>query len=364
MISLNHLWKKGQEFLQVRYPIIAGAMTWISDSHFVAEVARAGAFGSLAGGNLPPERLRQEILSLKNLSDKPFAVNLITIAPNYKHHLRLACELGVPFIVFAGGYPRQSEIKMAQESGARVMAFAPTEAMARRLIDNGVDALILEGSEAGGHIGHVSLIILLQQVLFRLQNVPIFVAGGIGSGKLLLHLLLMGAAGVQLGTLLAATRESRAHPRFKEALVKAQAKDAVATPQVGSELKVISVRALRNRGMEIFSELQIDLIQKRKRGEISHEEAQYQVENFWVGALRRAVEEGDIEMGSVMAGQSVGLVTRIRPIKEVISSLVEEAEAELKQVWQKLSLLASPESADREKSPDSAHPSNREKKGV
>lgn len=336
MITLNDLWRKGREFLGVQYPIIAGAMTWISDSSFVAKVTQTGAFACLAAGNMEPEKLKSEILRTKTLTSGPFAINLITIAPNYRHHLPLACELAVPFIVFAGGYPRQAEINFARQSGAKVMAFAPTEAMARRLIESGVDALILEGSEAGGHIGHVSLTVLIQQVLFRLREVPIFVAGGIATGRLILYLLLMGAAGVQLGTYFAITEESRAHPRFKEALCRAQAKDAVATPQVGSELKVISVRALRNKGLEIFTDLQIELIQKRKKKEISHEEAQYLIENFWVGALRRAVEEGDIETGSVMAGQSVGLVSKVRPLREALSNLIEEIEAEWQYLQQRL----------------------------
>lgn len=336
MKSLDDLWKRGREFLGVQIPIIAGAMTWISDSHFVAKVIDAGAFACLAAGNMEPEKLKEEIKKTQELTKGPFGVNLITIAPNYRPHLQIACDLGVPFIVFAGGYPRQPEINQARTSGAKVMAFAPTEAMARRLIESGVDALILEGSEAGGHIGHVSLTVLIQQVLFKLRHVPIFVAGGIATGQLILYLLLMGAAGVQLGTYFAVTEESRAHPRFKEALCRAQAKEAVATPQVGSELKVISVRALRNKGLEAFTELQIDLIQKRKRKEISHEEAQYLIENFWVGALRRAVEEGDVDTGSVMAGQSVGLISKVRPIREALAHLIQEMEAEWLWLQQKL----------------------------
>jgi len=177
MIELDALWKRGKDFLGTRYPIIAGAMTWISDSHFTAAVSEAGAFGSLAAGNMPPELLHEEIQRVRQATDKPFAVNLITIAPNYKEHLRVAVKNKVPFIVFAGSFPRRPEIRAAKESGARVMSFASTESMARHLIDNGVDALILEGSEAGGHVGHVSLGILLQQVLFRVQDVPIFTAG-------------------------------------------------------------------------------------------------------------------------------------------------------------------------------------------
>lgn len=339
MAKLKKLWKKGEEFLGVRFPIIAGAMTWISDSRFVAAVSNEGAFGCLAAGNMEPKLLDAEIKKTKELTDKPFAVNLITIAPNYKEHLNVAMDNRVPFIVFAGSFPRAPEIKAAKESGARVMSFASTDSIARRLTDVGVDGLILEGSEAGGHVGHVSLIILIQQVLFHVDDVPIFVAGGIATGAMIAHLLLMGAAGVQLGTFFVMTEECRVHPRFKEAFVHAKARSAVATPQIGSELKVVAVRALRNRGQDDFSELQIELLRKRRLGEISHAEAQYQVENYWMGALRRAVQEGDVDYGSLMAGQSVGLVNEVRPLKKAVHSLIRGAEAELARVKDRCCLL-------------------------
>jgi enoyl-[acyl-carrier protein] reductase II len=335
MLALDSLWKRGKNFLGVSYPIIAGAMTWISDSHFVSAVCNEGAFGCLAAGNMEPSLLDAEIKRTRELTDKPFAVNLITIAPFYKKHLDVATKNRIPFIVFAGSYPRKPEIKLAKESGAKVLSFASTESLARRLIDMGIDALILEGSEAGGHVGHVSLGILLQQVLFKIQEVPIFVAGGIATGSFITHLLLMGAAGVQLGTYFVLTEECRTHPRFKEAFIRARARDAVATPQIGSELKVIAVRALKNRGFERFSNLQIELIQKRKRKEISHTDAQYQVENYWGGALLRAVKEGDVEYGSLMAGQSVGLIDQVRPLKDALADLIKEAEDELERVKEK-----------------------------
>jgi len=336
MSQLDGLWRRGKDFLGTEMPIIAGAMTWISDAPFVAAVSNAGAFGCLAGGNMEPAALADEIRRTRDLTDRPFAVNLITIAPNYKAHLDVAVKSRVPFIVFAGSFPRKPEIQKARESGAKVMAFAPTESVARHLIESGVDALILEGSEAGGHIGYVSLGILIQQVLLRVDEVPIFVAGGIADGAYVAHLLLMGASGVQLGTYFVLTDECGVHPRFKEAFIKAQARDAVATPQIGSELKVVAVRALRNSGLESFLDLQVDLVGKRKRREISHEEAQHAVESYWVGALRRAVKDGDVETGSLMAGQSVGLVDRVRPLREAITVLVADAEAELARVLERL----------------------------
>jgi enoyl-[acyl-carrier protein] reductase II len=219
MPQLETLWTTGKKFLGTEVPIIAGAMTWISDSRFTAAVSNAGAFGCLAAGNMPVELLDEEIKQTKALTSRPFAVNMITIAPNYKQHLRTVLENDVPYIVFAGSFPRRPEIRAAKESGAKVLSFASTESIARRLIDNGVDALILEGSEAGGHVGHVSLGILLQQVLFKVRDVTIFTAGGIATGAFMAHLLLMGAAGVQLGTYFVMTEECRTHPRFKAAFL-------------------------------------------------------------------------------------------------------------------------------------------------
>jgi len=329
MSLLDLLWKRGKDFLGVETPIMAGAMTWISDSAFTAAVSNHGAFGCLAGGNMEPSKLEDEIRRAKNLTDKPFAANLITIAPNYLGQLKVVCRQAVSFVIFAGSFPRREEIQEAKGSGAKVLCFASTDSMAKRLIDQGADALILEGSEAGGHVGHVSLGILVQQVLFQVEEVPVFVAGGIATGAFIAHLLLMGAAGVQLGTFFVLTEECRAHPRFKEALIRAKARAAVSTPQIGSELKVVAVRALRNKGHERFSDLQMDLLQKRRQGAITQAEAQYQVENYWVGALRRAVQEGDVDFGSVMAGQSVGLVDRIRPLAEALAFLRTGAEKEL-----------------------------------
>ncbi|MBN2091158.1 nitronate monooxygenase [candidate division KSB1 bacterium] len=339
MELLDKLWQRGKAFLGVQYPIMAGAMTWISNHKLVAAICNHGGFGCLAGGNLPPEFFAAEIDRTRTLTDKPFAANLITIAPNYQEHLQIVVEKQLPFIIFAGSFPKASEIKLAKSSGAKVMAFASNESIAERMIRSGVDALILEGSEAGGHIGHVSLVILLQQVLFNFTDVPIFVAGGIATGRLMAHLLLMGAAGIQMGTRFVTTEECEVHPKFKEAFIKARARDAVATPALGSELHVVAVRAIKNKGMDEFSELQMALIQKRRQNLISPKDAQYQVENFWVGALRRAVQDGDIDRGSLMAGQSVGLVHKIQPMKEFFAEIIQEAETELRKIKERLSSL-------------------------
>lgn len=336
MKKLTRLWQRGKEFLGVEYPIMAGAMTWISDHRLVSTVSNHGGFGCLAGGNMPPDLFAQEIDRIRELTDNPFAVNLITIAPNYRDHLTIAAEKKVPLIIFAGSFPRGSEIRIAKESGAKVMAFASNESIANRMIHSGVDALMLEGSEAGGHIGHVSLTILLQQVLFAVKDIPVFVAGGIATGRLMAHLLLMGAAGIQMGTRFVMTAECQVHINFKDAFIKAKARDAIATPAVGSELNIVAVRAIRNKGMSDFADLQMELIQRNRNGEITKKDAQYEVENYWVGALRRAVTEGDVDHGSLMAGQSVGLVNKIQPMKEMFDEIINEAEAELERIYQRL----------------------------
>jgi len=336
MNHLQKLWQKGKDFLGVEYPILAGAMTWISDYRLVSTVANHGGFGCMAGGNMPSDLFSQEIDKIKELTDKPFAVNLITLAPNYRDQLKIAAEKSVPLIVFAGSFPRGSEIRIAKDSGAKVMAFASNESIAKRMINSGVDALMLEGSEAGGHIGHVSLTILLQQVLFAVEEIPVFVAGGIATGKLMAHLLLMGASGIQMGTRFVMTEECQVHQKFKEAFINAKARDAIATPSVGSELNVVAVRAIRNKGMSDFSDLQMHLILKHRRGEITKKDAQYEVEKFWIGALRNAAMEGDIEHGSLMAGQSVGLVNKMQTMKEMFDEIINDAERELERIYERL----------------------------
>jgi enoyl-[acyl-carrier protein] reductase II len=200
------------------------------------------------------------------------------------------------------------------------------------MIDYGAEALVLEGSEAGGHIGYVSLIVLLQQVLFKFPDIPILAAGGIAAGKMIAHLFLMGACGVQMGTIFAMAEESPAHPRFKERFRKARSREAFATPQYDSALPVVAVRAIKNKGTLDFGKLQLELLEKLKKEEISRVDAQYEAEAYWAGALRRAVQDGDIEYGSLMAGQSVGLVQDVKPVKQIIRDLAAEAEEEFQTV--------------------------------
>lgn len=329
---LDRISRQGRDFLGVRYPFICGAMTWISDPQLVAAVSNAGGFACLAGGNMPTHELREQIDQTRRLTDEPFGVNLITIAPAYSDHLALVQRLAVPLVIFAANFPLRAEIKSVKNAGSKVLCFASTHSIAKRMLDYGADGLILEGMEAGGHVGRVTLMILLQQVLFEVADVPIFVAGGIATGRMCAHLFLMGAAGVQLGTIFAVARESCAHPEFKKAFIRANARDAVATPEFDSRLPVVAVRALRNLATRDFGRFQLDLIRLLDTGTITREEAQLRVEEFWVGRLRSAVVDGDISHGSMMAGQSVGLVDREMPVREILSRLITDTEEELGRV--------------------------------
>ena len=213
------------------------------------------------------------------------------------------------------------------------MVFASTEIIAKRMIRFGVDGLILEGMEAGGHIGPVAGPILWQQILFKYYDqVPIFIAGGIATGRMMAHLLLMGASGVQIGTRFVMTEECNVHDKFKTAFRRAHAREARATPSYDSRLKVIPVRALQNQGTVEFGKLQLEIMKKLESGEIDGDQAQLEVEKFWVGALRKAAVDGDVERGSLMAGQAVGLADEVKPIKAVIDELVEDAERELQRI--------------------------------
>jgi len=274
---IEKLWQRGREFLGVELPVMGGAMSWISESNLVAAISNAGAFGVLAGGNMPPEMLKEEIRRTADQPDRPCGVNLITIAPNFRSHLDHVLDIGLPFVILAGGLPPREAIARIKQTGSRLLCFAPTVGIARSLLRGGVDALIIEGHEAGGHIGPISTAVLAEQILPRIHEVPVFVAGGIGSGVMMVHYLMMGAAGVQLG-----------------------------------------------------------LVAQIERKAISVKEAALKLEEFWIGALRRAVIDGDVTRGSVMAGQSVGRVKDIMPVRQILEHLIDEAVAEAEQILKRL----------------------------
>ncbi|WP_232474011.1 NAD(P)H-dependent flavin oxidoreductase [Sphingomonas sp. MA1305] len=321
---------RGAAFLGSDVAIMAGAMSWVSERNLVAAMSNAGGFGVIACGAMTPALLDAEIAGTKALTDKPFGVNLITMHPDLFDLIAVCAKHGVGHVVLAGGLPPKGSLEAIKESGAKVICFAPTLALAKKLIRSGVDALVIEGMEAGGHIGPVSTSVLAQEMLPEIADaVPVFVAGGIGRGEAIAGYLDMGAAGVQLGTRFVCATESIAHPNFKKAFIRASARDAIASVQIDPRLPVIPVRALKNAGGELFTAKQREVAQSLDEGKVAMVEAQLQIEHYWAGALRRAVIDGDVEHGSVMAGQSVGMVTKEEPIADIIATLMAEAAAAL-----------------------------------
>ncbi|MBB4838072.1 enoyl-[acyl-carrier protein] reductase II [Sphingomonas kyeonggiensis] len=317
---------RGCEFLGSETAIISGAMSWVSERNLVAAISNAGGFGVIACGAMTPELLDAEIAGTKTLTDKPFGVNLITMHPQLFELIEVCKKHDVGHVVLAGGLPPAGSLDAIKANGAKLICFAPALSLAKKLIRSGVDALVVEGMEAGGHIGPVSTSVLAQEILPEVASqVPVFVAGGIGRGEAIAGYLDMGAAGVQLGTRFAAATESIAHPNFKKAFIRASARDAVASVQIDPRLPVIPVRALKNAGGELFTAKQREVAQSLDEGKVEMMEAQLQIEHYWAGALRRAVIDGDVEHGSVMAGQSVGMVTREEPVAEIIATLMAEA---------------------------------------
>jgi enoyl-[acyl-carrier protein] reductase II len=327
--ALDALMARGAAFLGTRYAVLGGAMSWVSERNLVAALSNTGAFGVIACGAMMPDRLVEEIAATQALTDKPFGVNLITMHPKLMELVQVCLDARVGHIVFAGGIPPGPAIKMAKDGGAKVICFAPALALAKKLVRSGADALVIEGSEAGGHIGPVSLTVLAQEILPHIRDVPVYVAGGIGRGEAILSYLEMGAAGVQIGTRFVCATECVAHPNFKRAFIRGAARDALPTVQLDETFPVIPVRALQNGGTKRFLEHQAEVIRRYKAGEVAKEEGQLDIEHFWAGALRRAVVDGDVENGSLMAGQSVGMVTREQPAAEIIEELLAQASAAL-----------------------------------
>jgi enoyl-[acyl-carrier protein] reductase II len=322
---LDELWQRGREFLGCRYAIMGGAMTWVSERHLVSAISNGGGFGVIACGSMTPDLLRTEIKATQGLTDRSFGVNLITMHPALMDLIGVCLETKVSHVVLAGGLPPGGAIQKLKDGGAKVMCFAPAVALAKKLVRSGADAIIIEGMEAGGHIGPVSTSVLAQEILPAIRDVPVFVAGGIGRGQAMLGYLEMGASGVQLGTRFVCATESIAHANFKKAFIRASARDAMPSVQLDPRFPVIPVRALVNDGVKKFNEMQRQVIDRFDSGVVDMKAAQLEIEHFWAGALRRAVIDGDIDSGSVMAGQSVGMVSKEQPTAEIIQDMIAEA---------------------------------------
>jgi enoyl-[acyl-carrier protein] reductase II len=326
---LQRLSRAGAEFLGCPLALMGGAMTWVSERRLVSAISNAGGFGVLACGAMTPAELGAEIVATQALTSRPFGVNLIIMHPKLAELVEVCHEHRVGHIVLAGGLPARSTIARIKASGARLLCFAPSLAVGRRLVRQGADALIVEGSEAGGHIGPVATSVLAQEILPQLREVPVFVAGGIGHGEAICAYLRMGAAGCQMGTRFVCAEESIAHPAFKRAFIRASARDAVPSIQIDPEFKVIPVRALANQATRRFAETQIEVIGRHRAGELSYREAALAIEHFWAGALRRAVIDGDVETGSLMAGQSVGMIDREQSVAAILAELIAQTIAAL-----------------------------------
>ncbi len=327
--ALDSLWKRGCEFLGSDYAILGGAMSWVSERNLVAALSNSGAFGVIAASSMPPELLQTEIQETKKLTQKPFGVNLIIMHPKLDELVEVCIAEKVSHVVLAGGIPKTPTIQRLKDGGCKVIGFAPTASIGKKLIRAGIDALVIEGMEAGGHIGPVATSVLAQEILPEIKDVPVFVAGGIGRGEAMVSYLEMGAAGVQMGTRFVCAAESIAHENFKKAFVRANARDAIPSVQYHPDFPVIPVRAIINKASEDFMAFQRETVEKVQRGEQEKNDAQLAIEHFWAGALRKAVIEGDIENGSLMAGQSVGMVKAVQPMQEIIDEIIAQADAYL-----------------------------------
>lgn len=325
--KLDSLWKRGAEFLGSKYAIMGGAMSWVSEHHLVAAMSNAGAFGVIACGSMSPELLQKEIIATKSLTNKPFGVNLIIMHPQLEQLVDVCRQESVSHVVLAGGIPSSATVTAVKSYGGKVIGFAPSAIIGRKLVRTGVDALVIEGMEAGGHIGPVSTSVLAQEILPNIQDVPVFIAGGIGRGEAIVSYLEMGASGVQLGTRFVCASECIAHAKFKELFIRSQARDAIPSVQLDPDFPVIPVRAIGNKATDDFMRYQREVIDLFRSGKVDKKDAQLKIEHFWAGALRKAVIDGDVENGSVMAGQSVGMVTKIQPLQEILDELMAQAEA-------------------------------------
>lgn len=322
---LDALWARGRDFLGTRYAIMGGGMTWVSERNLVSAISNAGGFGVIASGSMPPHILEAELKATLAMTAAPFGVNLITLHPQLEQLIDVCLDLKMSHIVLAGGLPPGPALKKIKDGGAKAVCFAPAVAIAKKLVKSGADAIVIEGMEAGGHIGPVSTSVLAQEILPVITDVPVFVAGGIGRGQAMLGYLEMGASGVQLGTRFVCATESIAHPNFKKAFIRGAARDAIPSTQIDPRFPVIPVRALANEGTKKFMEMQRNVIDRFNAGELDQKAAQLEIEHFWAGALRRAVIDGDVETGSVMAGQSVGMVTKEEPTADIIRDFIEGA---------------------------------------
>lgn len=299
---------KVTELLQIEYPIIQGGMAWVAEHHLAAAVSEAGGFGLIGAASAPPEIVREEIRKAKELTDKPFGVNIMLLNPNADEVAKIVVEEGIQAVTTGAGNP-EKYMPMWKEAGVKVIPVVASVAMAKRMKRYGADAVVAEGMEAGGHIGNQTTMALIPQIVDAV-NIPVIAAGGIGDGRGVAASFMLGAEGVQMGTRFVVADESIVHDNYKDRIVKAKDIDSVVTGQSTGH----PVRCLRNQMTKEY-------IKKEQEG-VPFEE----LERMTLGSLRKAVMDGDILNGTVMAGQIAGLVSKRQSCKEILQEIMTEAE--------------------------------------
>lgn len=296
------------ELLEIEYPIIQGGMAWVAEHHLAAAVSEAGGFGLIGAASAPPEIVREEIRKAKELTDKPFGVNIMLLNPNADEVAKIVVEEGIQAVTTGAGNP-EKYMSMWKEAGVKVIPVVASVAMAKRMERYGADAVVAEGMEAGGHIGNQTTMALIPQIVDAV-NIPVIAAGGIGDGRGIAASFMLGAEGVQMGTRFVVADESIVHENYKNRIVKAKDIDSVVTGQSTGH----PVRCLRNQMTKEY-------IKKEQEG-VPFEE----LERMTLGSLRKAVMDGDILNGTVMAGQIAGLVSKRQSCKEILQEIMGEAE--------------------------------------
>ncbi|MDI6822111.1 MAG: enoyl-[acyl-carrier-protein] reductase FabK [Actinomycetota bacterium] len=294
------------DLLGIEFPIIQGGMAWVATAELAAAVSNAGGLGIIGAGHMPAAELEREILKAKELTDKPFGVNLMLLAPHVDELFKVVLKEEVPIVTTGAGNPGR-HMPALKERNIKVLPVCASVVLAQRLEGVGADAIIAEGMEAGGHIGDLTTMVLVPQVV-DVVNIPVIAAGGIADGRGLAAALALGAKGVQMGTRFMCAEECIIHPNVKGKVVKARNRDTVVTGYSTGH----PVRVLKNKLAKQFQKMDAE-----GRGE--------DLEKMGVGKLRLAMREGDVEWGSVMAGQCAGLIHEIKSAREIISDIVTEA---------------------------------------
>ena len=311
------LGKELTDLLGIKYPVIQGAMAWIANAELAAAVSNAGGLGIIAAGNTPPELLEKELIKIRELTDKPYGMNIMLMSPTAPAAVELAAKYRVKVLTTGAGSPGKV-IERLKSLGTIIMPVVASTAVAIRAVRQGAQAIVAEGMEAGGHIGELTTMVLTPLVA-QAVDVPVVCAGGIVDGRGLAAAFAMGAAGVQVGTRFVCSTECTVHPNYKNVLVKAKERcTAVTGAPTGHP-----VRCIENKLTKEFLKLEYDHAPNE------------QIEKLGTGRLRAAVVDGDVEMGSVMSGQSAALVNDVRPCADIITGMVSEAEEILRKLGAK-----------------------------